>query len=1171
MRTHLFFCVVFFLKALSCLGQAPVSGFNLDPNACRQQQLEFTNTSTGATAYEWDFCANDSETLSLSEDLATLSGLSGGYGYKIVTDGNLWFGFAVSQNNHSVYRLDFGNSPLNIPTVTNLGNVGGLLSFPNGIEIYRHAGNWYGFVGLFDPNSGIVRLDFGTSLTNSPTAQNLGMFGLSGRFWGMRVVEQAGNLILVVINRNTNSIVRINYRNSFNNSIVNATHVFSDAITGANLTPGFDITKVDNDWVALVASDLNSSIIQLKFTNDILTTPNVEGSYSINISRPMQVKILNEGTHYVAAVTSEFVNLRMIDYKDLNPVNTPTEISHTLPLLFAVDAFRFKGKSVIQGVGANNRLKNLVFQSSCGASSDFSESFEPAGILYNSSGIKNIELRSFNTDGISSYSRSLTVSTNLAPDIDFATDGNVCADHDIAFEADNTSGNITGYLWSFDDTNTSTSANPNHQYSLSGNYNVNLRVTSSIGCENYVEKMVSVYNEPDPNFTLPTNNPLCTNQAYVFNNTSNVDSGFPVTWLWEVNGVENSSEEDLTYAFDNILSQNVKLIASIPGCENEITKSVNTLIEGPDADFTFTGSCEDETIVFTNNSTGSITSYLWNFDNGQSSTNTSPLYAYPNIGTYDVELTAFSVNGCNNTFSKPVTIRSKPQVNFEASLPPFSCSGTPTQFNDLTPGPVDSNLTSWQWNFGDAGNASTLRNPQYTYAVAANYDVSLTVSTNFGCSASLQLSIPIAQSPVPDFTHSAFCEDVPVPFSGTSSGTVVSWNWTISGTSYTVQNPAHTFVNPGNSSATLSVTGSNSCVGQVTKPVTVPVKLSPDFTFLKNCVAQQTQFTDITTAGSDPIISRNWNFGSANDTGSPVIFAFSDAGNTNVTLVVNTQSGCSYPITKVVNILASPQANFVASPQINAPRTINFINTSTNANSYLWSFHDPNNTTSSQTSPQFTYLNFGQYNVDLTASNAQNCIHTISKILDVVIPSYNVEVSGLELIESPGNVLHPAVTIFNHGNVPIFNVELLIEAAGIVTEEIVATTILPNSSYRQELSYQIQSENDLNYLCIEANFVDQNPNDNRVCLNMQKPFISFDPYPNPGKGTLHVHWISSEDGFVNLSLMNSMGQEIQSFRVNSSEGLTPFEISTSGLGSGTYLLKIQHKNLTKVYRIFVLE
>ncbi len=999
MKSYLIFCTAYFFGALLCLSQIPVTDFNSASSACLSQQLELKNNSSGASAYEWDFCSNDSETLLVNEDLATIVGLSGGYGYKVVNDGDQWYGFIVSQNNHTLYRLDFGNSPLNIPVVSNLGNPGSLFSYPNGIEIYFHSGNWYGFVGLYDSNGGVVRLDFGSALTNVPVAQNLGMFGLTGRFWGVRVVEQGGDLVLVIINRNTNSIVRVNYRDSFDNAINNASHVFSNSIAGANLTPGFDIVKSGSDWIAIVASDQNNSVIQIKFTNDILSVPSIEGSYTTGITRPLQIKLLKEGVHFIAAVTSEFTNLKIIDFKDLNPSNLPTEIPHAgLPSLLSVDAIRYKGKSILQGVGSTTRLKNLVFQSTCGASNAFSEGFEPSEIMYSTSGLKNIELRSFNEFGNSAQAQTISIANDVAPDIEFLTDGAVCSGHNILFTEINGSGGVTDYLWAFGDTNTSTDQNPTHQYNATGDYDVSLQVTAVNGCNNFVEKIISIFEEPAADFLIPSSSPFCTNENYVFENTSVIDPGYPVTWQWNVNGVNQSTDENFNFSFSQTTSQEITLQASIPGCSNSIMKAIASLIEGPLTDFSFVGHCEDDIVIFTNSSSGSIIDYNWNFDDGQNSTDTNPTHTFSDKGVYDVTLTASNLAGCNNTKTKSILIYSKPQVNFFLSPPPFSCNGMPSQFNDLTPNPIDSNLSSWQWNFGDAGsgqNTASVKNSEHVYDNAGNYDVSLTVSTNFLCSSTLQLPVTISPSPIASFSFTATCEDSVINFTDASVGTILLWDWQIGSSFYTTQNPTHTFTNPLSTNATLNVTGSNNCINSISKPIVVPAKLIPDFSFSQNCIEQQTLFTDVTNTTADPVSAYDWDFeGLGTSTGSPVNFTFSTTGSKNVTLTLTTQTGCEYFITKPVTIGLPPQADFAASPDTGAPPlAVQFTNASSGATSYGWIFNDSENTTSSETSPVFTFQQLGEYDVSLIAYNAVNCSDTISQLI-LVTPVTGLEVEG---------------------------------------------------------------------------------------------------------------------------------------------------------------------------------
>ncbi|MEM7538994.1 MAG: PKD domain-containing protein [Chloroflexota bacterium] len=77
----------------------------------------------------------------------------------------------------------------------------------------------------------------------------------------------------------------------------------------------------------------------------------------------------------------------------------------------------------------------------------------------------------------------------------------------------------------------------------------------------------------------------------------------------------------------------------------------------PVADFTPSVQSGDLplTVVFTNNSQGSITSYAWDFGDGNSSTETSPTHVYTTAGVYNATLTVTGPNG-SDSHSNQITV-----------------------------------------------------------------------------------------------------------------------------------------------------------------------------------------------------------------------------------------------------------------------------------------------------------------------------------------------------------------------------------------------------------------------------------------------------------------------------------------------------------------------------------
>ncbi|HEY5916729.1 MAG TPA: hypothetical protein VIU13_04985, partial [Chryseolinea sp.] len=61
-RVIIGFFLVMFSSIMPVNAQCPDAGFSVAQPVCPQQNLLFTNSSTNAVTYEWDFCAGDYET-----------------------------------------------------------------------------------------------------------------------------------------------------------------------------------------------------------------------------------------------------------------------------------------------------------------------------------------------------------------------------------------------------------------------------------------------------------------------------------------------------------------------------------------------------------------------------------------------------------------------------------------------------------------------------------------------------------------------------------------------------------------------------------------------------------------------------------------------------------------------------------------------------------------------------------------------------------------------------------------------------------------------------------------------------------------------------------------------------------------------------------------------------
>ena len=137
------------------------------------------------------------------------------------------------------------------------------------------------------------------------------------------------------------------------------------------------------------------------------------------------------------------------------------------------------------------------------------------------------------------------------------------------------------------------------------------------------------------------------------------------------------------------------------------------------------GTCTSDTIVFTSTSSGTITSYSWDF--GVGATPATATTAGPHSVVYSVGGTKqvtldVSNSGGTNKATNSIVLKDVPSTSFV-----FSVSGLTVNFSDGS----SFNPTAWNWDFGD-GNGSTQQNPSHTYVTGGTYPVTLRAINDCG-------------------------------------------------------------------------------------------------------------------------------------------------------------------------------------------------------------------------------------------------------------------------------------------------------------------------------------------------------------------------------------------------------------------------------------------------------
>ncbi len=318
------------------------------------------------------------------------------------------------------------------------------------------------------------------------------------------------------------------------------------------------------------------------------------------------------------------------------------------------------------------------------------------------------------------------------------------------------------------------------------------------------------------------------------------------------------------------------------------------------------------------------------------------------------------------------------------------------QFTDLSSTIPGYAIVQWDWDFGD-GNTSNVPNPLYTYAPGATYVVTLTVtadSSGVTCTDQTQRGVTVPPLPNVYFSWSPepTCLSDATSFFGTAGKPIVSWNWDFGDGEFSIiQNPVHLYTYSNIFNVVLTVLDTDGCSDTIIQQVIV-VEI-PDVTIIVDadptCLNEITNFSGSSAAA---VVSWDWTFGDGGiSVGQNVTHVYSVPGNYPVTLIVTDTNGCTNNTVTQVTVNPLPTANFSHNGPACMSDSVTFLNLSTTPNGYIvtwdWDFGDGNSTTATfpaSGNVSHLYANPGTFQVTLTVTDSDSCIHTTFMQVNVV-------------------------------------------------------------------------------------------------------------------------------------------------------------------------------------------
>ncbi|MBX3163947.1 MAG: PKD domain-containing protein [Bacteroidetes bacterium] len=366
------------------------------------------------------------------------------------------------------------------------------------------------------------------------------------------------------------------------------------------------------------------------------------------------------------------------------------------------------------------------------------------------------------------------------------------------------------YLWNFGNGVTSTVSAPSYTYPSTGNYTVSLTVTDINGCVATKTVPVGVQN-----FTpgIVQSGTLCNGASTVIS----ASGGSNYTWT-------PSNSLNSSFTPSPVANPSVTTIYSVEineaGCAKTLTTQI-LVIPKPSTNFSFSGGHCTNQIQTNNLSSGSLPSnpFIWNFGNGVTSTEHSPLYTYPDNGTYTITLTATDINGCTDIKTHTVSVFNfTPGVVSDASL----CTGSSTVI-------VADGGTDYTWTPASFLNDNTVSSPIANPNVTTVYSVNIvnTLPTGYACAKTLTTEVVVRPTPVTAFSYSMnFCGGG-VWFTDQSSDDVSAWQWTLTPTATSTNQNAYYFYHQGGT-FTVSLVSANEYLCKSSRDTVIDVGVPPE-------------------------------------------------------------------------------------------------------------------------------------------------------------------------------------------------------------------------------------------------------------------------------------------------------------------------------------------------------
>ena len=493
--------------------------------------------------------------------------------------------------------------------------------------------------------------------------------------------------------------------------------------------------------------------------------------------------------------------------------------------------------------------------------------------------------------------------------------GGSCSNNSFTFVDNSTDDGlhpITTWIWDFGDGTTQSFTAPpfSHFYTTSGSYLVTLKTIDAVGCsDSTTNTNTIVISHPIAAFT-PSDTIVCPLIDITFTNSS---AGPALTYVWHFgDGFTDTVLSPIhNYAIEG--NYTVQLfITDQYGCQDSVNQVIQ--VAPPHASFTVSdtlSTCPPLIAQFTNTSLNG-NNPTWDFGDGSTSNSPAPVHIYNTPGTYFAKLFVNGPgNNCFDSVVQKIVVRG-PFGSFTYN-PLNGCSPLTVNFTAVSPDhPV------YVWDFNDGSIVTTQDSLiSYTYTLPGAYVPKMILSDASGCQVPIEGVDTINVYGVKTnfgFDGLPRCDLGTIQFSDSSiindASSVYAWSFGDGGTS-ALQNPSHFYAAPGQYFPQLIVVTNRGCRDTTTLPLPVKIVASPqaDFTnAISACTPVNAGFSAFLSVADTSAMSWNWQLGNGNTSTlqTTPAQAYTTAQVYNLQLIATNSSGCKDTVNKSFEVYALP-------------------------------------------------------------------------------------------------------------------------------------------------------------------------------------------------------------------------------------------------------------------------